>query len=152
MSNSDRHSAGVLVWFRAALKASACAYWRLAAPARSGHQLAFVDLWQPGVDAALARLHVRAEGTSGAVARQLSASLLTQLCHIGADAAWTLFNVERGMGQSICACYGVHQQRAGPTPRMLYRRFIARHRGDGLASMLAAYPVLGRHLAQAIAF
>lgn len=121
-------------------------------------QLPFVDLWWPAVDCALVRLHHRVNATPGAapIARQLDSDLahvlLERLCTLGEQPLWELFKALRGVGVSVCAYFDFREGVTEPSSREQYRRFIERHRADGLATLLGEFPVLGRLLAQAVVF
>lgn len=116
-------------------------------------QLPFSDLWQPAVDTFIARLRsslidLQHRCIDQQVYLSLGRSLLTRLSKISEQVLFEQFNLERPPGSMLLAHLGSAGDGEGPPVREYYERFIRKHRGDGLESLLETFPVLGRFLGQ----
>jgi type 2 lantibiotic biosynthesis protein LanM len=114
-------------------------------------QLAFIDLWAPAAEWALRELRASVKdhlqfkiGTS--IWEELAGRLLSRMCHIAEMTLWEKFNEERSPGITLLAYLGENGDGAGLPTREYYTRFIQRHRSEGIESLLAEFPVLGRLL------
>lgn len=165
LDSVDLHATDHPVWCAtlericAAIKDSAADVWHPGNPTSpvSGDQLPFGDLWRPAVDVALACLHLRVDAAldpapAVRIDEDLADALLVRLCLVGEQAVWELYKADRGVGAVVCAYFGLDENRAGPPSCDAYRRFIQRHRSNGLAVLLQEFPVLGRLLAQTVDF
>lgn len=112
-------------------------------------QLAFIDLWAPAAEWALRELRTSLQDqlhfqVGAAIWEELAVRLLSRLCHIAEMTLWEKFNQERGPGIMLLAHLGEHGDGTGGPTRDYYMRFIQRHRSDGIESLVAEFPVLGR--------
>ena len=87
------------------------------------------------------QLHMQ---VSPALWEELAVRLLARLCHLAEMTLWEKFNEERSPGVMLLAHLGENGDGTGGPTREYYTRFIQRHRRDGLASLVAEFPVLGR--------
>lgn len=115
----------------------------------------FDDLWWPVAQAAVDQLQDQVQPRLGfAVAdgawTELAVALVERLCEVTTPTLWSLFQRDRGLGAALLARVDAQFSLVGLV-REVYEAFIRRHRRDGLASVLAEFPVLGRFVATLLA-
>jgi len=126
-------------------------------PVEHGMDRPFVDLWWPIRCRAVAHLEDAFRSGTGHLEiaplafGQLADALLDRLCSIADQVLWESFSADRGAGAMLMAHLGAAEDASGALARDHYEAFIRRHRRDGLAELLAEFPVLGRFVGTAYA-
>ena len=113
----------------------------------------FQDLWWPvrlELEHWLSHELNSTSGIGGAVFGALADALLDRLCSISEPLLWSRFSQGRGPGAMLLAHLGTESDGTGAPVRELYEQFVQQHRRDGLASLLADYPVFGRLIGQVV--
>ena len=141
---------GGLGTIRAALQK----HWQLPLlPYQADCQWPFQDIWWPvrlELERWLSHELGSIAGMGIAVFADLAEALLDRLCSISEPLLWNCFCQGRGPGAMLLAHLGAEGDDSGAPVRELYEQFVKQHRRDGLASLLADYPVFGRLIGQVV--
>lgn len=123
-------------------------------PYAANETRAFLDIWWP------VHLHLQQwlkdeigseSGIDDIVFCNLTDALLERLCLVSEPVLWRCFSSGRGPGAMLLAHLGSENDASCSPVRELYEQFVQQHRRDGLASLLAEFPVLGRLIGTVVA-